>query len=188
MGTTTIVLLVILAAVVLFVIGAYNGLVALKNRTQEALSDIDVQLRRRYDLIPNLVETVKGYMEHEKGVLEEVTKARAAAIAAGQQGLQAQEQAENMLTGALRSVFAVAENYPDLKASQNFMQLSTELTDTENKIEAARRFYNANVRDLNIRIDSFPTNLLAGMFGFAKMEMFELDNPAAKEPVAVSFK
>ena len=163
----------------------YNGLVTLRNRAKEAWSDIDVQLKRRYDLIPNLVETVKGYAKHEKELFENVTKARTAAINA--QGAAAQAKAENALTDALKSIFAVAENYPQLRASENFQKLQDELTDTENKIEAARRFYNSNVRDLNIKIEKFPDSIIAGMFGFKPMELFELEEAEAKEPVKVQF-
>lgn len=183
-------LYIVLGAVALigiWLIAVYNGLIATKNRTDEAWSDIDVQLKRRYDLIPNLVESVKGYVKQEKEVLENVTKARAEAISAGEKGnTKDLEKAENMLTGALRSIFAVAENYPDLKSSANFQQLSTELSDTENKIMAARRFYNANVRDLNTKIQVFPTNLFAGMLGFMKREFFEAEE-GSKENINVSF-
>ena len=177
----------VLVIVFAWVVFAYNRFVALINRTKEAWADIDVQLKRRYDLIPNLVNTVKGYATHEKSGLESVTRARAAAM--GAQSLADKNQAENMLTGALKSLFAVAEAYPDLKANQNFLALQTELSDTENKIQAARRFYNGNVRDLNTAIESFPGNVIAGMFKFVKMELFELgeENAAAKEPVKVSF-
>ena len=164
---------------------AYNGLIRLKNQTNEAWSDIDVQLKRRYDLIPNLVETVKGYATHEREAFENVTKARTAAMSA--QGPAAKGEAENMLAGALKSVFAIAEAYPDLKASQNFSRLQDELSDTENKIQAARRFYNGNVRDFNTRVESFPTNLIAKNLGFPKREFFALDDAAAKEPVKVQF-
>ena len=150
-------------------------------------SDIEVQMKRRYDLIPNLVESVKGYAKQESSVLENVTKARADAIAAGGQGIESQAKAENMLTGALRSVFAVAEAYPDLKSSENFQQLSGELTDTENKIESARRFYNANVRDFNTKIEVIPTSIFARSMGFTKRAPFALEEEAAKEPVKVSF-
>ncbi len=183
---SVLLILIIIAAVLLLgVIVLYNALVRLRNRTNEAWSDIDVQLKRRYDLIPNLVETVKSYAKHEKSVFENVTKARTAAISA--EGPQAQGQAENMLTDALKSVFAVAENYPDLKATENYQKLQDELADTENKIMAARRFYNANVRDLNTKIEVFPSNLIAGPLGFQKREFFELDeaDAAAKEPVKV---
>jgi LemA protein len=168
-------LLIVLAIVVA---GIYNSLVALDNRSEEAWSDIDVQLKRRYNLIPNLVKTVKGYAEHEKGVFEQVTKARSEAINAS--GVERQQKAENQLTDALKSLFAVAENYPDLKASDNFAKLQDELTDTENKIEAARRFYNANVRDLNIKIESFPSNIVANIFSFNKKNLFEIDESQAE--------
>lgn len=171
--------------IALWVVGAYNGLIRLRNQTDEAWSDIDVQLKRRFDLIPNLVETVKGYATHEREAFEKVTAARTAFMSA--QGPKAAGDADNMLTGALKSLFAVAENYPDLKANQNFAQLQTDLTDTENKIQAARRFYNGNVRDLNTRIQSFPTNLIANMFKFVAREFFELEQEAAKEPVPVKF-
>lgn len=186
MSTTTIILIV-LGAIVLWVIFAYNGFVRLVTRTKEAWADIDVQLKRRYDLIPNLVEAVKGYATHEKTAFENVTKARAAAMGAGTVAEHA--QAENMLTGALKSLFAVSEAYPDLKANQNFLALQGELSDTENKIQAARRFYNGNARDLNIAIDSFPGNMIAKSFNFSKQEFFELGEgeAAAKQPVKVSF-
>jgi LemA protein len=182
------IVVIILAIIFLSLIIIYNGLVSLRNRTKEAWSDIDVQLKRRYDLIPNLVETVKGYAKHERELFEKVTKARAEAINAS--GVKDQEKAENQLTGALKSIFAVAENYPDLKASDNFKELQGELTDTENKIEAARRFYNANVRDLNIKCESFPSNIIANMFNFEKMELFEIEESqreTAKEPTKVKF-
>lgn len=175
----------LLAIVLVWFIAVYNSLIKLRNRTDEAWSDIDVQLKRRYDLIPNLVETVKGYAAHEKSVLEEVTKARTMAM--GAQNPEDKARAENMLTGALKSLFAVAENYPNLKANENFLELQRELTDTENKIQAARRFYNGNVRDFNTKIQSFPTNVMAGMFGFKKYDFFGLEEEAAKEPVKVSF-
>jgi LemA protein len=177
---------VILAGVVvlvLWVVMAFNGLVVLKNRAKEAWADIDVQLKRRYDLIPNLVETVKGYATHEKELFEKITQARANAMSAT--GLKDKGDAENALSGTLKSLFAVAENYPDLKASTNFLALQNELTDTEDKIQAARRFYNTNVRDLNIKIESFPGNLVAGSFGFKEMELFQTANETEREPVAV---
>ncbi len=172
--------------VVLWVIALYNGFVRMVNRAKEAWADIDVQLKRRYDLIPNLVETVKGYAAHESSAFENVTKARAAAMSATG---AAKGDAENMLTGALKSVFAIAEAYPDLKANQNFLALQTELSDTENKIQAARRFYNTNVRDLNTALQSFPGNLTVGMFGFKQMDLFQLgaDAVAAKNPVTLKF-
>ncbi len=180
--------LAVLVVVSVWLIAIYNGLIKLRNRTDEAWSDIDVQLKRRYDLIPNLIETVKGYAAHEKGVLENVTKARTAAMSAEQSGDPKEvAQAENMLSGTLKTLFAVSENYPDLKASDNFMELQRELRDTEDKIQASRRFYNTNVRDLNIKVQSFPANLIAGTLGFKKRDFFELEEPEAKEPVKVSF-
>ncbi len=178
---------IILVVIVLLFIFAYNGLVTLKNRAQEAWADIDVQLKRRYDLIPNLVNTVKGYATHEQTAFEKVTQARAAAM--GAQGLAQKGDAENALAGTLKSLFAISEAYPDLKANQNFMSLQSELSDTENKIQAARRFYNGNVRDLNTKIQVFPSNVIAGMFGFKAMEYFQLDasDAAAKNPVEVKF-
>lgn len=184
------IVLIIIVLVVLWLIFAYNRLITFRNQTQEAWADIDVQLRRRYDLIPNLVETVKGYTSHEKELFENVTKARTTAIAAEQSGDRKQiSQAENFLSGALRTLFAVAENYPVLRASENFLELQRELRDTEDKIQAARRFYNGNVRDFNIAIESFPVNLVAAMFSFKKVEFFEIDEttPEVKEPVKVKF-
>ena len=176
-------LLIILAVIVIWAIFSYNKFVTLINHAKEAWSDIDVQLKRRYDLIPNLVNTVKGYAAHETEAFENVTKARAMAM--GAQNIVDKGKTENMLTGALKSVFAIAEAYPDLKANQNFLSLQSELSDTENKIQAARRFYNGNVMDLNISIDAFPSNLIAGIFIFVKMELFTLDESeaAAKNPV-----
>ena len=177
---------IILAVLVLWVIFIFNSLVSLTNRAKEAWADIEVQLKRRYDLIPNLVNTVKGYATHESSAFENVTKARSAAMGAGT--LADKAGAENVLTGALKSVFAIAEAYPDLKANQNFLALQNELSDTENKIQAARRFYNANVRDLNIKIQSFPSNIFAKTFHFSDMELFDLaDNDAAQNPVEVKF-
>lgn len=182
-----IIFLLVIAVIIglaLWIAGIYNGLITFKNRVDEAWSDINVQLKRRYDLIPNLVETVKGYAIHEKTLFEKVTEARAKAISAGT--VAEKGQAENMLTGALKSVFAVAENYPELKASQNFLELQRELTDTEDKIQASRRFYNGNVRDFNIRIEIFPDAIIAKQLGFAKREFFEIEQKE-KEPVAVKF-
>jgi LemA protein len=165
---------------------SYNHFIKVINRAKEAWADIDVQLKRRYDLIPNLVSTVKGYAAHEAGTFEKITAARAAAMNAG--SLADKSKAENVLTDALKSVFAVSEAYPELKANENFLALQNELSDTENKIQAARRFYNGNVRDLNIAIDTFPQNIVAGMFHFLKMEYFELENESvAKESVEVKF-
>ena len=181
------ILLAVVIILILWAIFAYNHFVALVQRTKEAWADIDVQLKRRYDLIPNLVETVKGYAAHEKGVFENVTAARANAMQAGT--LQARGEAENMLTGALGKLFAVAEAYPDLKANQNFLELQRELEDTENKIQSARRFYNGNVRDLNTALQRFPGNFIASIFGFKGMDFFQLgaDEAAAREPVQVKF-
>ena len=186
MSILTIVLIV-LGIIILWVIVAFNGFISLRTRTKEAWADIEVQLKRRYDLIPNLVNAVKGYATHESSAFENVTKARSMAMGAtGPTGEHA--EAENMLTGALKSVFAIAEAYPELKANQNFLALQAELSDTENKIQAARRFYNANVRDLNTKIESFPGNVIAKGFGFSKMEFFDLgDNDAAQNPVEVKF-
>jgi LemA protein len=177
----------IVAVIVLWAIYVFNRFISLRNRTKEAWADIEVQLKRRYDLIPNLINTVKGYASHESAAFENVTKARTAAM--GAQGpTKNHAEAENMLTGALKSIFAVAEAYPDLKANQNFLALQTELSDTENKIQAARRFYNGNVRDLNIKTESFPSNIIAKMFGFKQMEFFDLpDNDIAQNPVEVKF-
>ena len=171
--------------IALWIIFMYNSLVRLVHRTKEAWADIEVQLKRRHDLIPNVVETVKGYASHERDVLENVTKARTSAVSAKSAADQA--KAENMLSNTLKTLFAVSENYPDLKANANFLDLQRELADTENKIQASRRFYNANVRDLNIRIEQFPTNLIAGSFGFAKREFFEAETPEEREPVKVKF-
>ena len=186
MSTTTIVLIVI-AVVVLWVIMAYNGLITLTNRAKEAWADISVQLKRRYDLIPNLVETVKGYAAHESSVFENVTKARADAMGAGSATPAAQAAAENQLSGALKTLFAVSEAYPDLKANQNFLQLQQELGDTEDKIQAARRFYNTTVMALNTAEQRFPGNLIASSFRFVPMDLFELTEAAAAEPVKVQF-
>lgn len=174
----------VVVLVLLWIVAVYNGLVTLKNRTDESWSDIDVQLKRRYDLIPNLVETVKGITKQEQTVFTDVTKARSAAM--GATSIEDKAKAEDTLSGTLKSLFAVAEAYPDLKSSQNFLQLQGELTDTEDKIQAARRFYNANVRDLNIKIEVFPTSLIAGMLGYSKRDFFQTSE-AEKEPVAVKF-
>jgi LemA protein len=176
---------IILVVIVFWLASTYNGLVSLRNRAKEAWSDIDVQLKRRYDLIPNLVETVKGYAAHESGVFEKVTEARARAMGAGT--LKDKAQAEDALSNTLKSLFAVSENYPQLRASENFQKLQDELTDTENKVQAARRFYNGNVRDLNIKIETVPSNIVASLFGFKKLDFFEIQDAAQKEPVAVKF-
>ena len=177
----------IVAIVLILIVGIYNGLVRSKNRVDEAWSDIDVQLKRRYDLIPNLVNTVKGYATHESSVFEEVTKARAAAQQASTSNLADKQQAEANLSRSIMGIFAVAENYPDLKANQNFQQLQGDLTDTEDKIQAARRFYNGNVRDYNTKLQTFPTNIMASMFGFAARTFFGIDNDAEKQAPQVSF-
>lgn len=163
----------------------YNLLVTRKNRVDEAWSDIEVQMKRRYDLVPNLVETVKGYVAHEKSVLENVTIARTQAM--GAKSTEEKVRAENALSGTLKTLFAVAENYPDLKANANFLELQRELSDTENKIQSARRFYNSNVRDYNIMLESFPSNIVAGFFKFTKREFFDLEEEAARQPVKVAF-
>ena len=175
----------VVAILAIVVISIYNNLVKLNVRTDEAWSDIDIQLKRRYDLIPNLIETVKGYAKHEKEAFENVTRARAEALGAESVGDKA--KAENQIEGALKSIFAVAEAYPDLKANQNFAQLQADLTDTEDKIQASRRFYNSNVREMNIAVQTFPTNIFANMFNFKKRDLFELDEVAEKEPVKVDF-
>lgn len=186
MTTTLYIILGAAALVLLWAIVAYNSFIRLRTRAKEAWADIEVQLKRRYDLIPNVVETVKGYASHEQEVLENVTKARTTAMGAQTTGEHA--QAENMLAGTLKTLFAVSENYPDLKANANFLDLQRELADTENKIQAARRFYNTNVRDLNIGVQSFPKNIIAGAFKFTKMDFFELDEASdAREPVEVAF-
>ena len=181
------IVLAVVALAAFFLVATYNRLVTLRQRVREAWSDIDVQLKRRYDLIPNLVATVKGYAAHESTVFQKVTEARANAIA-GQSGTPEQRAAaENMLTTALRSVFAVAENYPQLQAVQEFKDLSENLTATEDKIAFARRFYNGNVRDYNTSLQTFPTNILAGMFGFAAEQYFELADAGERETPKVSF-
>jgi LemA protein len=180
-----VVLLVIIGAVVLMAIGMYNSLITLRNRCDNAWSQVDVQLRRRYDLIPNLVETVKGYAKHESGVFERVTQARTAAVNA--QTVKEQGQAENVLTGALKSLFAVAEAYPDLKANQNFLMLQEELAGTEGKVAYARQFYNDVVMKFNMRQQVFPSNIIANMFGFKIKDYFQIEDEVAKGPVKVSF-
>ena len=178
-------IIIIVIAVILWFVFTYNGLVRRRYRVKEAWSDIDIQLKRRYDLIPNLVETVKGYAIHEKEAFENVTKARAMAL--GAQTINEKGKAENMLSSALKSIFAIAEAYPQLRAIESFVKLQDELSDTENKIQAARRFYNGNVMDYNTKIETFPTNLIAGTFGFGKEEFFQLEEEEAKEPVKVKF-
>ena len=170
---------------VLWIIWIYNSFVRAMNRTKEAWADIDVQLKRRYDLIPNLVEMVKGYAKHEQDVFTEVTEARARAL--GAQSVKEKETAENEVSAALKSIFAVAESYPQLRAVESFVNLQNELADTENKVQAARRFYNGNVRDLNTRVQSFPYNLVAKTFKFKERDLFELGEAKEREPVKVAF-
>ncbi|MDP4038697.1 MAG: LemA family protein [bacterium] len=178
-----IIILIVVAVILLWLWLTYNGLIKAKLRTDEALSDITVQMKRRFDLIPNLIETVKGYAKHEKSTIENVTKTRTAAMSVPEGDLRKMAQSDNMLTGALKSLFAVAENYPDLKANQNFLQLQEELVDTEDKIQASRRFYNGNVRDFNIKLQVFPTNIIGGMLGFKSRDFFDVDE-SEKEAVA----
>ena len=179
------ILLGVIVLSVVWVISMYNGLVKLKVRVEEAWADIEVQLKRRYNLIPNLVNAVKGYATHEKELFENVTKARANAMNA--QGVEEKGKAENMLSGTLKSLFAVAENYPNLKANENFLSLQADLTDTEDKIMYSRRFYNGNVRDLNTKIQVFPSNIIANSFGFKMREMFEVENSEERKAVEVKF-
>jgi LemA protein len=180
-----IILIFVLAVFVLWLIGTFNALVRARNRVKESWSDIDVQLKRRYDLIPNLIEVVKGYASHERETLEQVIHARK--VAMGAQTVGEHAQAENMLTGALKSLFALAEAYPQLRAVESFVELQRELTDTEDKIQAARRFYNSNVLVLNNKTEQFPTNLIASAFGFKREEFFELSSEKEREPVKVAF-
>lgn len=179
------ILIGIIALILLAAVFIYNRFVKQTNRADEAWSDIDVQLERRHDLIPNLINTVKGYAEHERETLESVTESRTQAMEA--EGLEDKKQAENQLTEALKSLFAVSENYPDLKANENFLELQRELSDTENKIQAARRFYNTNVMDLNTSLNSFPHNIIGKMFGFKERDYFELEEKVESEPVNVEF-
>ena len=184
-----VIVLVVFVILAAYVIGVYNGLIVGRNRVKEAFSDVNIQLKRRYDLIPNLVETVKGYASHESQTLEKVIQARNMAMAT-KGDLKEQAKAENILSGTLKSLFAVSENYPELKANQNFLKLQFELTDTEDKIKAARRFYNTNVLALNNKIEMFPSNIIASMFQFTKQEFFELDEDEAaqaKKAVQVKF-
>lgn len=185
MGTGLLLFFGAIALLIIMLVVMYNGLVSLRQQTTNAWAQIDVQLRRRYDLIPNLVETVKGYMQHERETLEKVVQARQRAIDAN--GMRAQAQAENALTAALGGLFAVAEAYPDLKANQNMLNLQEELSSTENRIAASRQFYNDSVMEYNTKTEQVPYNLLAGMFGFKPKELFEIETPEAREPVKVSF-
>lgn len=186
MSTALIILIVVLALPILYGIVRYNKFISQVARVDEAWADIDVQLKRRYDLIPNLMSAVKGYMEHEQETFQQVTEARSQAMQAG--SVKEQEQAENMLSGALKSLFAVSENYPELRATENFQKFQDELADTENKIQAARRFYNANVRDYNTDVDQFPANVIANMASFDKRDFFELEEESVeRENVNVEF-
>ncbi len=181
------IILVVVILIILWLIGTFNGLIMARNRASEAWADIEVQLKRRYDLIPNLVETVKGYAAHERKLFEKITQARTMAM--GAKSMDEHAQSENALSGTLKSLFAVAENYPNLKANENFLELQRELVDAEDKIQAARRFYNTNVRDFNTKIQIFPNNLVAGWLKFIPRDFFELgeNEAAAKEPVKVQF-
>lgn len=185
MFSPSIIVLLVVIVAGLWLVGAFNSLVRSRNRVKESWSDIAVQLKRRYDLIPNLVETVKGYAAHEAGTLDKVIQARAKAMSAQTVGEHA--QAENMLSGALKSLFALSEAYPQLRAVESFTKLQDELTDTENKVQAARRFYNTNVLSFNTKIEQVPTNIVASMFGFKKEDFFEITDATEKEPVKVSF-
>lgn len=179
-------ILIVIAIVALWLVYTYNRLVTLRNRCKEAWSDIEVQLKRRYDLIPNLMESVRGYMTHERGVFEKVTEARTRAMGARSGAERA--GAENILSDALKSLFAVAENYPQLRANENFLALQRDLTDTEDKIQASRRFYNTMVRELNTRIETFPTNMIARSFGFSTLEFFDIDEKGPEgQPVSIRF-
>ena len=173
-------LLIVVVLILLWLIGIFNGLIVLKNRVAEAFSDIDVQLKRRYDLIPNLINTVKGYAEHERELFEKVTEARTAAMGVPTKDVQEKAKKENALSETLKSLFAVAENYPQLKANENFLALQEELSDTENKIMSARRFYNTNVKDFNTRQETFPSNLVVEMLGFKKVEFFDLEEASTE--------
>ncbi|MFH0923300.1 MAG: LemA family protein [Candidatus Falkowbacteria bacterium] len=188
MSTTLLIVLGVIVVIALAIIGIYNSLIRLKNRVDEAWSDIDVQLKRRYDLIPNLIETVKGYASHERETLEKVVQARNAAMQAQSGGdAKKQAEAENMLSSTLKSIFALSESYPDLKANTNFLELQRELSDTENKIQASRRFYNGNVRDFNTKLQVFPTNIIADMLKFKAREFFEIEDEKEKENIKVKF-
>lgn len=185
---TVWILLAVVAVIGIFIWVTYNGLVQLNVRVQEAWSDITVQLKRRADLIPNLIESVKGYAAHEKQVFQDVTEARTNVLAATQKGPEATAKAENQFEQTLKSLFAVSEAYPALRATENFQQLQNELVDTEDKIQAARRFYNGGVRDMNTRVQQFPANIVAGMFKFTNKEFFEVEDMASVEkPVDVKF-
>ncbi|WP_424246031.1 LemA protein [Elusimicrobium posterum] len=182
----TLVVVGIVVVIAFYLIGTYNGFITLRNRVKEAWSDIEVQMKRRYDLIPNLVETVKGYASHEKDTFEKVIQARNMAMQ-GSKDIDTVAKNENILSGALKSIFALKEAYPDLKANTNFLKLQDELTDTENRMQAARRFYNSNVLSLNTKAEHFPSNIVAGMFGISKEKFFELQEEAARDAVKVKF-
>jgi LemA protein len=185
MDMTGWIILAVVVLVAFFAVGVYNGLIQLKNKVDEAWADIETQLKRRYDLIPNIVETVKGYAGHEKSTLENVTKARNMAMSAGTMADKA--QAENALTGTLKSLFALAENYPDLKANQNFMDLQQTLKDIEEHLQLSRRYYNATVRDFNTKVELFPNNIFAGIFNFKRRDFFQVDSEEERKNVKVSF-
>jgi len=184
---TTWIIVGVIAFVLFFIVAMYNGLITLKNRVDEAMSDMDVQLKRRYDLIPNLVETVKGYATHEQGTLEKVIAARSSAMSVSSSDVDNKIKAENELSSTLKSIFALSENYPDLKANQNFLELQRELSDTEDKIMASRRFYNGNVRDFNTKLQVFPTNIINSMLHFTAYKFYELSDAAQRENVSVKF-
>ena len=186
MDPTLLIILGVIAVIAFAAIGIYNGLVQLSVKVDEGWADIETQLKRRYDLIPNMVETVKGYAKHEKGTLEGVTKARNMAM--GATGPEQKAQAEGMLSGALKTLFAVAENYPELKANQNFMDLQATLKEVEEHLQLSRRYYNATVRDFNTKVMVFPNNIFAGMLGFVKRQFFEITNAEERENVKVSFE
>lgn len=184
---TTWIIVGVIAVLALAVMSMYNGLIALKNRVDEATSDMDVQMKRRYDLIPNLIETVKGYAAHEQGTFEKVINARNSAMAVPSTDIEQKIQAENALSSTLKSIFALAESYPDLKANQNFLELQRELSDTEDKIMASRRFYNGNVRDFNTKLQVFPTNMINKMLGFSEYKFYELADAKERENISVKF-
>jgi len=188
MSTTFWIISGAIVLLIIVLVSLYNGLIRLKNCVEEARSDMDVQMKRRYDLIPNLVETMKGYATHEQATLEKVIIARNQAMKANEKGNATEQiQAENALSSTLKSIFALSESYPDLKANQNFLELQRELTDTEDKIMASRRFYNGNVRDFNTKLQVFPTNIIGKQLGFLNYPFFEVTDAKAKEPVAVKF-
>lgn len=184
---TTWIIVGVLALLLLFIAAMYNGLITLKNRVDEAMSDMDVQLKRRYDLIPNLVETVKGYATHEQGTLEKVIAARNSAMSVSSTDVENKIKAENELSSTLKSIFALSENYPDLKANQNFLELQRELSDTEDKIMASRRFYNGNVRDFNTKLQVFPTNIINKVLKFTAYKFYELADASQRENITVKF-